>query len=149
MPFVLESFGSFGKRAEMFIKDVCYQSLDSPFPLTSINLIRALSICLQAGNDFVLLSGSLQAREWRSALRRQRGFGPVVASVQEEEVNAWSDDEDAVQQQPASPQEKDKQLEDTLDLTEEKILDEQRIEEEVSSIATFGGIILTIPIPFI
>ena len=102
----MESYGSFGKKASTFLKEVSYHSNDtSLLPLTTLQMVRSLSICLQTGNAFVLLSGCMQAREWKSACRRQR-YGLVSYSpIQNEDEGLYplSDDEtDAPTFQPQS-----------------------------------------------
>lgn len=96
VPFVMESYGSFGKQAFKFLKEVSYHSNDtSLLPVTTIQMVRALSICLQTGNAFVLLSGCMQAREWKSACRRQR-YGLVGYSPnqnEDDDLYPLSDDE--------------------------------------------------------
>lgn len=95
VPFVMESYGSLGKQAFKFLKEVSYHSNISLLPVTTIQMVRALSVCLQTGNAFVLLSGCMQAREWKSACRRQR-YGLVShSSIQNEDDDLYplSDDE--------------------------------------------------------
>eukprot|EP00456_Euglypha_rotunda_P049757 TRINITY_DN3993_c0_g2_i4.p1 TRINITY_DN3993_c0_g2~~TRINITY_DN3993_c0_g2_i4.p1 ORF type:complete len:427 (-),score=23.61 TRINITY_DN3993_c0_g2_i4:53-1333(-) len=74
VPFVLESFGSFGNRAIKFIREIRLSSIEphAATPITAAYIVRILAITLQAGNAATLLSGCLQAREWNTALRRQR-----------------------------------------------------------------------------
>jgi hypothetical protein len=113
VPFVLESFGSFGDQAIKYIREIRQNSIEPhATPITSAYMVRILAVCLQAGNAFTLLSGCLQAREWGTAVRRQRAF--VVERVDrdsdaEDEVEVTvSDDEDETGQvvsfeSPAQP----------------------------------------------
>lgn len=100
VPFVLESFGSYGNIATKFVREIRQSSVEPhASPMTGAYVTRILAIALQAGNAFTLLSGCLQAREWSTALRRQRAH--IVERVdresdEEEEVKAgdFSDDDE-------------------------------------------------------
>ena len=87
---MLESFGSYGNQAIKFVREIRASSVEPhASPITGAFVVRILAIALQAGNAFTLLSGCLQAREWSTALRRQRAH--IVERVDKE-----SDEEEEV-----------------------------------------------------
>lgn len=66
-PFVVETFGAFGKKAQSFISKLQDESLANgvldidSLPVKSY-LTRAISFCLQSGNATLLLEGARCAR---------------------------------------------------------------------------------------
>jgi hypothetical protein len=69
IPFVLETFGGFGKEASRFIKklgSMFHELLLSPGPrrLFSSKIYNAISVCLQRGNSLIQLVGCRVARQF-------------------------------------------------------------------------------------
>ena len=80
IPFVLETFGAWGRRAVKLISDITSLAAEQKGNLASCpdvrgEMIRTLAVALQIGNAGVLLNGCLRAREHagRPIPRQQRG----------------------------------------------------------------------------
>ena len=96
-------------------------------------MVRALSICLQSGNAFVLLSGCMQAREWRSACRRQRygfvGFSPNQQSNNEDD-DLYPLSEDEAEPEGSALLSHTESIDLTADNVEAKVEGEREVEPE-------------------
>ncbi len=79
IPFVMETFGGYGKEALKFISRLGrgysdFQYSPAPRGQFSKQLFNALSICLQKGNSLIQLMGCRQARQFAGS---QVGFPTV------------------------------------------------------------------------